>query len=211
MNSTWYTQFEQEMKTSQKQYQKHTNQKKVLIPCVVGGMFLVFILMAVFNNPNIDNSQLMPFVYLAIGMAVLIILCFLLAKKKGSKDWTKGVRENLESILTTPELVTLFDREMAVAPLFNLTLDSSNSVMFTEHFIFRKVTTVESTDYRFAKLSDIAANNFAITEGAQKFSKLYLVDLLDASNKKVLGLSVPGREKMDELEAALTRFCPGIR
>lgn len=211
MNSTWYENFEKEMKQSQKKYQSNSKKKMILMPCIIFGMLLAALLLAIINNPGMSFADLKPLLYIAVFFVVLILFCFLLMKGKGNKDWTKDVRKNLESILTTQELVTLFDQEMAATPLYTLAIDSTTSLMFTSHFLVQKSATIESTDYRFAKLSDIAANNFAITEGAQKFSKLYFVDLLDSSNKKLMGLSVPGREKMNELEETLSRFCPGIR
>lgn len=208
--SNWLERYENEVK--EKQENSKSSKKAVLT--VIPVMFLIILALAMVNGGN-SEVDITPYL---IGLAVIFILIFVMAaalsKRSVTKDAAKGARENLEELLVTPEQVDEFDMEMSAAPLCKFEIDAETHVLFTEHYMASRFNNMGLPDYRFARLRDIAKNNFAVSRDDSKvhgMGKLYLVDLLDTNGKKLIGFSIPGKNKMAEFAQLLTKYCPGIQ
>lgn len=206
--SNWLEKYENEVKGIQ---EKSKSSKRTLI-LIFLIMFIGMIVLAKVNGTGSD-VDITPYL-IGIGGVVLFIflIAMVLAKKSVTKDAAKGARENLEKLLTTEEQVDEFDLEMLSKPLCEFVPDNTSSILFTEHYLAVKFNDMGLPDYRFARLSDIVKNDFAVTKDAGKvLGKLYMVDLLDANGNKLVGISVPGKKKMEEFEGLLTKYCQGIQ
>lgn len=208
--STWLENYEKEVTAIQKK--KSSN--KIVIPIVLL-IFAGVIIFSTVKNGGASGVDVTPYLYGTIGIVVVVILfAVLLATKSAKKDLAKGVRENLDRLLTTPEEVAEFDFEVNVTPNCELQLDTTDYIYFTRHYLMYKFNNMSNTDYRFARLSEIAQTNFATARNNKKvhgMGIMYYVDLLDANGEKLMGLDVAGKKKMEEFEEMLTKFCPGIQ
>lgn len=206
--SNWLEKYENEVKGIQ---EKGKSSKKLVLVIVLV-MFIGIFVMAMVNGAEAE-VDITPYL-IGIGAVALFIVLMVavLAKKSVTKDAAKGARENLEKLLTTEEQVEEFDLEMLSKPLCEFVPDNTSSILFTEHYLAVKFNDMGLPDYRFARLSDIVKNDFAVTKDAGKvLGKLYMVDLLDANGNKLVGISVSGKKKMEEFEGLLTKYCPGIQ
>lgn len=206
--SNWLEKYENEVKGIQ---EKGKSSKKLVLVIVLV-MFIGIFVMATVNGAEAE-VDITPYL-IGIGAVALFIVLMVavLTKKSVTKDAAKGARENLEKLLTTEEQVEEFDLEMLSKPLCEFIPDNTSSILFTEHYLAVKFNDMGLPDYRFARLSDIVKNDFAVTKDAGKvLGKLYMVDLLDANGNKLVGISVPGKKKMEEFEGLLTKYCPGIQ
>lgn len=208
--SSWLERYENEVKALQ---EKSKSSKKAAL-LVIPVMFLIILALAMINGGSAEEN-ITPYL---IGTAVLFILIFVMAaalsKRSVTKDGAKGARKNLEELLTTPEQVEEFDMEMSAAPLCRLELEAQTHILFTEHYLVSEFNNMGLPDYRFARLKDIAKNDFTLFRDERKvygMGKLYAMDLLDANGKKLIGIIIPGKKKMEELEQLLTKYCPGIQ
>lgn len=172
-------------------------------------MFLGILVAIIMGNGNTE-VDVTPYV---IGMTGVFLLVVLLFQKTVTKDAAKCEREKLAQLFTTPEQVQEFGAEMTVVPRYDLTAEDQH-VLFTEHYIALKYQNMGWPYYRFARLSEIAKNDFALTSNESKaygLGKMYLVDLKNVNGKKLIGVSVAGKKKMEESEQLLTKHCPGIQ
>lgn len=208
--SSWLEKYENEVNGLQ---QKSKSTKKIML-ILLPIMFLVILMAAMMGGQNSD-VDMTPYL---IGMGAVFLFIFLMAvvlsKKSVTRDAAKGVRENLEKLLTTPEQVEEFDLEMLSQPLCEFKADNLNNILFTEHYMVVKFNNLGIQDYRFARLSEVVKNDFAVTRDQNKaygLGKLYMVDLLDANGKKLIGMNVAGKKQMEEFEGLLTKYCPGIQ
>lgn len=206
--SNWLEKYENEVKGIQ---EKGKSSKKLVLVIVLV-MFIGIFVMATVNGAEAE-VDITPYL-IGIGAVALFIVLMVavLTKKSVTKDAAKGARENLEKLLTTEEQVEEFDLEMLSKPLCEFIPDNTSSILFTEHYLAVKFNDMGLPDYRFARLSDIVKNDFAVMKDAGKvLGKLYMVDLLDANGNKLVGISVSGKKKMEEFEGLLTKYCPGIQ
>ncbi len=213
MNSHWLEQHERNL--GELQNKGFGEKKKAVVITAMIFLVLIGIVLGVgASNPDYNGG-----LYAACigGMGIFIILVLLLAGKgAGNRDLAKGVRENLQKILTTQNQIALFDSEMLAKPLCDFAGGDVQygHMIITEHFMGITYPIANLPDYRFAWLSDIKEMRFVITRDQTKafaMGKEYIVDLLGADGKKCFGISVHGREKMDEFEDLLKRYCPGIK
>lgn len=143
----------------------------------------------------------------------------MIGKKGADWDAVKGLRENLEKLLTTPEQVSEFDYEMSCKPLCDFDTSPKSilhdHVLFTEHYVGVAGWDIANLpDYRFARRTDIREMRFAITRDETKaygLGKAYIIDLIDTKGEKCLGTIVYGRKLMDQFEELLKQYCPGIQ
>lgn len=208
--SNWLERYEKEVKEMQEKSKSSKKAGLIVIPI----MFLIILVLAMVNGGN-SEVDITPYL---IGLAVIVIFIFVMAaalsKRSVTKDAAKGARENLEELLVTPEQVDEFDMEMSAAPLCKFEVENGTDILFTEHYMVSRFNNMGLPDYRFARLSDIVKNDFAVSRDESKvhgMGKLYAIDLLDSNGRKLIGTCVPGKKKMAEFEQLLTKYCPGIQ
>lgn len=214
MNSTWLRNHTENIEKIQKK--GYAAKKKAMVIVAIIFLLLIGVVFAVGEqNPNYDAKT--SAIILIIPVAIIIPIVLLAGKKVSKSDITKPLHKNLESLLTTPELVAEFDHEMSCTPLCEFKNNPSNSkesVFFTEHYIGVSFLINNIPDFRFARYSDIKELKFSITRDETKvmgIGKCYFVDLLDSNGKKCLGLTIHGKENMNKFEEILERYCPGIK
>ena len=206
--SEWLENYENRTKELQNKSKFGKKVALILLPILflgIGGA-----IMASGSNPEVDMTP-----YL-IGMGVIFVFIFLMALllslKSVRQDAAKGERANLAELLTTDEEVEEFDRQMAAAPLCDIQTDSTHHVLFTHDYIVSCFQINGMPHYRFARLRDVAKSDYrAMRSNERVLGRMFLIDLLDAQGKKILGLTVEGTKRMDELEEALKRYCPDIQ
>lgn len=206
--SKWLQNYENQTKELQSKSKFGKKVLLILLPILFLGMGAA--VMASNNSPEVDMTP-----YL-IGMGVIFVFIFLMALllslKSVKQDAAKGERENLTALLTTDEEVEEFDRQMAETPLCDIQTDSTHHVLFTQDYIVSSFQINGMPHYRFARLRDVARNDYgAMRSDERVLGRMFLIDLLDAQGKKLLGLTVEGTKRMSELEEALKRYCPGIQ
>lgn len=208
--SNWLERYENEVKGMQEKSKSSKKAGLIVIPI----MFLLILILAMVNGGN-SEVDITPYL---IGVAVIFILIFVMAaalsKRSVTKDAAKGARKNLEELLITPEQVDEFDMEMSAAPLCKFEVENGTYILFTEHYMVSSFNNMGLPDYRFARLRDIAKNDFTVSHDERKvhgMGKLYAIDLLDSNGRKLIGMCVPGKKKMAEFEQLLTKYCPGIQ
>lgn len=191
----------------------NTNKKFLIILPIIFLLLACIVFATSKQNPDFDAK--ISVIIIIIPFAIIVPIILLAGKK--SSDIAGPLRENLEALLTTPELVSEFDYEMSCEPLCILKYNPSNSkeyIFFTEHYIGLSFLLNNIQDYRFARLSDIAEMKFSITRDETKvmgLGKLYFVDLIGSNGEKCLGLSIHGKDRMNEFEETLEKYCPGIK
>lgn len=206
--SEWLQNYENLTKELQNKSKSGKKVLLILLPILFLGMGAA--VMASNNSPEVD---LTPYL---IGMGVIFVFIFLMALllslKTVKQDAAKGERENLAALLLTDEEVTEFDRQMAAAPLCDIQTDSTHHVLFTTDYIVSSFQINGMPHYRFTRCRDVAKNDYgAMHSNERVLGRMFLMDLLDAQGKKILGLTVEGTKRMSELEEALKRYCPGIQ
>lgn len=206
-NSKWFTEYEETLKQAKEQGQKNKKVIPVILTVIFAGMILMFM-----NSVPAQNrgSALVPLVTIYVVLMVLVVV---LSKKSAKSDDARYVRETLEKYLTTDELAQEFDREMMSAPAAVLEAGPACKLMFTEHYLYKETVFGGVKNYSFVRLSDIKSNNYATAKSATSASPLqrdYIIDLLDASGKKVFGVTVEGTKKTEMFYELLTKACPGI-
>lgn len=208
MNSKWFANYEEELKQAK---EKGKSGKKV-IPVILTVIFAGMIFMVMNSVP--EQNRMSALVPMAIIYVVLMAVVITLSKKANNADDAKYVRETLEKYLTTPELTAEFDSEMMAAPRATLEAGLACRLIFTEHYLCKETVFGGLKNYNIAKLSEIKANNYATAKSGTSASPLqrdYIIDLLDASGKKVFGVTVEGKKKTEAFYELLAQNCPGIR
>ena len=212
MNSIWLKQHTEKV-TNLLQKDAKSKQKAAKIVAIIFIALIGVVFVVGAQNPDYDASSSAA---ILAAMALLPIMCVLVASKKGPKrDMTKGLRENLATLLTTPEQVAEFDDEMTREPLCDFDGGSTQygHVFFTEHYVGITCSNFNFPDYRFARRGDIWKMQYVTMDDettAFGRGKLYLLDLISPDGKKVLGISIHGEKRMEQFEEILKQYCPGI-
>ena len=206
--SEWLQNYENRTKELQNKSKSGKKVALILLPILFLGMGAA--VMASNNSPEVDMTP-----YL-IGMGAIFIFIFLMALllslKSVKQDAAKGERANLAALLTTDEEVEKFDRQMAAAPLCDIQADSTHHVLFTQDYIVSSFQINGMPHYRFVRCRDVAKNDYSAMHSNERvLGRMFLMDLLDVQDKKILGLTVEGTTRMSELEEALKRYCPNIQ
>ncbi len=220
MNSKWLQQHEQRVREILKKDAPNKAKGFLIAFVVMAGFGVMAFFSSGSGNVNLSDEQ-MKMTIAGFGFCfVLVLLILLLAlgkRKKIEKDPVGDLRAQLQSILLTPQMVEQFDREMAAPPLVDFVCGNRETerIQFTQNFIHSMfLGAANLPDHRFVLYSTVKEMRFAIMRDETKvkgLGKLYMIDLLDANGKKCMGLSVHGREKMDQLESLLVQCCPGIK
>lgn len=170
MKSTWLKEHTQVVK--EKQEKRRGENKKTIIIWAVICLVLIGIAFAVgVSNPNYNAA--FTAVFIAVTGAIMGFVLFLIGKKGADRDAVKGLRENLEKLLTTPEQVSEFDYEMSCKPLCDFDTSPKSilhdHVLFAEHYVGVAGWDIANLpDYRFARRTDIREMRFAITRDETK-------------------------------------------
>lgn len=196
MNSSWYNAHLENVRNLQK---KDTGSKKKAMVIFAIILLIAVAAIAITGIINDDPNTITSAFIIALPGFMVILLVLLISNKKSGKDVTKALRQNLESLLTTPEQVAQFDYEMSATYLCDFEVDTAPSthVIFTEHYIgIAGHDFYNLPSYHFARRSDICEMKFALTKNENKPHGLgvgYFVDLIGSDGKKCLGTTVLGK------------------
>lgn len=212
MDSIWLKQHTEKL-TNLLQKDAKNKQKAAKIVAFIFLVLVGVVFVVGARNPEYDASSSAT---ILAAIALLPIMCMLVASKKSPKrDLAKGLRENLATLLTTPEQVAEFDDEMTREPLCDFDGGSTQygHVFFTDHYVGITASNFNFPDYRFARREDIWKMQYVIMDDettAFGRGKLYLVDLISPNGKKLLGISIHGKKRMEQFEEIVKQYCPDI-
>lgn len=200
--SVWFENYEKEVQKLQK---NNADKKKILFLIIP----IMFILFGVFGMAGgAEFVQVLP---LFIVGAVVLLMAILLSKKANTSDKAKDVRQNLAELFKSDEEVDEFDAQMA-KPLFVMKTDIIGEFIILEDYIGVKTTFGGWPDYRFAKKMDIQKiRGVSMKSGEKIVGKEFMIDLLDAEGKKKLGVSIEGKQRLQQWQQAMTTYASHIQ
>ena len=199
--SVWFMNYEKEVQ----QLQKNDASKKTVLLIMIPVMLMLFGVMGMAGGASF--GQMLPL----FGMGVLVLVMAILLSRKAIKgDKAKGVRENLAEILTDDDQVDEFDAQMA-KPLFIMKTSAIGEFFVLEDYMGVKTTFGGWPEYCFARRADIVKANRASMKNGQMTGKTYLIDLLDATGNKKLGVSLEGQQRLQEWCDAMTLYAPNTQ
>ncbi|MBR1693750.1 MAG: hypothetical protein IJ711_13420 [Lachnospiraceae bacterium] len=216
MNSIWFQEYEKKVQEELEKLYAKPKVKRTLI--IAGTFFLILIGIAVYVGATVPDYDPIPAIGFVVFLAAVSSFAVLSKSKDGvNKDVTKRMREHLDGLLTTPEQTEEFDAEMMAPPSADFECGDSDHIYFTNHYIYCTIRGGNMPpgmcEYRFARHADVKELRFAASKDQTKvygMGRLYDIDLLTADRKKLLGLTIHGKKKMEEFEALISDYCPGI-
>lgn len=156
--SIWLERYEKEVNGKRNE----SNQKKKVIFIIIPVMMLLMLLPSLLSG-NLD-SQAKTGMLVMVGVFVFVMLfVVLLLGKSKNIDAAKGTRENLMKLLHTDDQVDEFDQQMSMEPVEKIKIGATSDVIITQDYIGITSLHLGDLQYRFARISEIKAIDYAKT------------------------------------------------
>ena len=150
---------------------------KSLIGVAVFGIACVLAII-IYGSKHSDYAM-GPALGIVGGMFAFIFLIMFISLKAGKKK--KGLpklEKQLQEMLTTPELIEEFDKEMLGQPLWKA--EGTDDLRITEHYLVNIFGPMGLKEYTFIRLEDIGCVNTCCSRDKTRalgFGRIYDVDI----------------------------------
>ena len=206
--SVWLQNYEKEVQAKRVE----SNQKKkvilIILPIMLLGMLIAAMANAPANDPQVQSGML-AMVGVFAGIMLFAILMISIGKKK---DVTKQTRANVLALFHSDFDVELFDNEMSIPPLKEITISSENTMFLTENFIGQKYMSCGDLHYKFIRKQDVASFHRKKTDSttANPLRAAYFFDIRNSKNQVIMnGLADSGKQ-LDAIIELLQTAAPDI-
>lgn len=206
--SIWLQNYEKEVRAKRGK----SNQNKKVILIILPVMLLVMLMAAMAGAPTDDpqvQSGMLAMVGVFVGIMLFAILMISIGKKK---DVTKQTRDNVLALFKTDFDVDLFDQEMSIAPLREITISSENTMFLTENYIGQKYMSGGDLHYKFIRKQDAASFHRKKTGSTtgKPLSAAFFFDIRDSKQQVIMnGLADSGKQ-LDTIIELLKTAKPDI-
>ncbi len=203
----WLKSYESTLRVRQERKKSRDTAVLLLMPVLFTVIGVVIILLN--RNSKVDLMPYLGWVGGILGLSSFAALAF--SPHGIPEDEAKPVKENLARLITTEEEMAEFDRQMAGLPNCSIAVNSESSVGITDSYVVSRYEFCGKLSYRIAKISDIAGSRLVGPGNhAQGAEQRYVVDLLNADGERLMAIWVDGASRMEQLEKALAKSCPGL-
>lgn len=203
----WLSSYESTLRARQRRQKNKTTMRLLLMPVlyVIVGLIIMY-----FNrNAKVDLMPYLGWVGGILGLSSFVALAF--GPQRLPEDEAKTVRDIVTRLISTEEEREEFDHQLCGRPNYSIEVNDGSLVGITDNYVVSRYESCGKLSYRIAKLAEIAGSRLVEPKGdAQGADRKYVVDLLNSEGERLMAIWVDGASKMEQLEEALAKTCPGL-